>query len=102
MKKAANHAVCSTNAVVQKAIESKSARNGRVEDKVRVTMDCFDFDGVRKVTKVMTLAGLKQLFQQVQAHTRFEDFVDRLNRVGTTDTIADKEVTIDVTWASRA
>ena len=94
-----NSAVCSTNTVVANAL---AARNGRVEDKVRVTMACFDFSGLRKVTKVMTLAALKQLFAQTKVNTPYQSFMAQLEKNGATDTAVDPEITLEAEWASRA
>jgi len=78
------------------------AANGRIEDKVRVTMECFDFNGLRPVTKVMTLAALKQLLAQVKATATYDRIVSDLERAGAVDIAIDPRVTIQASWASRA
>ena len=70
------------------------AENGRIEDKVRVTMECFDFNGLRPVTKVMTLAALKQLLAQVKATATYDRIVSDLERAGAVDIAIDPRVTI--------
>lgn len=99
----------STNRIVNAAIEAQGgkdresvAANGRVEDKVRVTMERFNFDGLRKDTKVMTLAGLKQLLAQTKSGAAYRDVLYHLEKSGATDIKADQTITIEVEWASRA
>lgn len=101
----------STNRIVGNALMAKdgkdgglAAANGRIEDKVRVTLECFDFNGLRRETKVMTLAGLRQLLQQIK--TRMSGTYDRvvhdIEKNGCTDMALDPKLTLWVSWASRA
>ena len=95
--------VNSSNRVVANAIAARTARNGNIEDKVRVTMDCFDFNGLRKVTKVMTLAALKQLLAQTKAPgATYERVTSDLERNGAADIAMDPNITLEASWASRA
>lgn len=102
----------SRNAVVANALFARGGKmsevavitNGRMEDKVRVTMDCFDFSGLRKVTKVMTLAGLKRLL--AQAKTEMSGSYDRvthdLEKDGRVQMVMDPKIDLVIEWASRA
>lgn len=96
--------VTSTNPTVANALSWRDgvATNGRIEDKVRVTMECFDFNGLRPVTKVMTLAALKQLLAQVKASATYDRIVSDLEKAGAVDIAIDPTITIQASWASRA
>lgn len=91
----ANSAPCrSTNAVVQKAINARTARKEGV-GKLKVTMQTITFQGRKSETRILTLAKLEELMKALGHSDLIQSVLQSLTTRGNADFEVDA-VEVDV------